>query len=408
MVKVSIIIPVYNSQLFVPGCLDSILAQRFTDYEIICVDDGSSDGSVDLLRDYTNFDDRISVIETVHNSGPGHARNLGIDQAQGEYLCFIDSDDWMDELLLEKAVGKAEATNADMVIWDAWLWNNRLSLKRRAHSVYPERFGGNVFSWKDNPDLIFQSFQNWPWNKLFRASFVKEYNLRFQAINRTEDLMFTCSALVKAQRITCIDEPLSFYRIGREGSAMSTKDPYAFDFYKAYVALKDYLKGEGLYEPLRRSFDNWVLSGVLYNLETLKTAESYHDVFNFIRTEGLAQLGLEPKENGYYYDKRWLEGLKYLMQDDSNLYLLARLARLNDLLDDEMTRSSTYECERDDLTRDRKRLQSLVEAREAENDQLRRELHEQRLLHDETAQRVGKAVCRLPRALVRGFRKRGN
>ena len=96
------------------------------------------------------------------------------------------------------------------------------------------------------------------------------------------------------------------------------------------------------------------------------------------------------------------------MQDDSNLYLLARLARLNDLLDDEMTRSSTYECERDDLTRDRKRLQSLVEAREAENDQLRRELHEQRLLHDETAQRVGKAVCRLPRALVRGFRKRGN
>ena len=115
--KLSIIVPVYNVKAFLPACLDSLVSQTLEDYEIILVDDGSSDGSADIIKDYQQrYPQLISSIR-VDNGGQGRARNFGIDMAKGEYLGFVDSDDWITEDMYEKLYNTAKAENADIVIF---------------------------------------------------------------------------------------------------------------------------------------------------------------------------------------------------------------------------------------------------------------------------------------------------
>ena len=102
--KVSVLVAVYNSELYVGKCLDSLCRQTITDIQIIAVDDGSTDHSLDILRRYEAMDQRIEVVELAVNCGQAHARNIALQQARGEYICFLDSDDWMADDALEEAV----------------------------------------------------------------------------------------------------------------------------------------------------------------------------------------------------------------------------------------------------------------------------------------------------------------
>ena len=111
----SVIIPVYNIERHLRQCLDSVTGQTLTELEIICVDDGSTDGSPEILADYAQRDGRFQII-TQPNTGPGVARNTGMDRATGEYLIFLDSDDWFEPDFLERMVAKAKETGADVTI----------------------------------------------------------------------------------------------------------------------------------------------------------------------------------------------------------------------------------------------------------------------------------------------------
>ena len=113
MVKVSVIIPVYNVEPYLKQCMDSVVGQTLKDIEIICVDDGSTDGSLDILREYAAEDNRIQIIEQ-KNAGAGAARNNGMRHATGKYLSFLDSDDFFEPRMLEKAYDLAEKDQADL------------------------------------------------------------------------------------------------------------------------------------------------------------------------------------------------------------------------------------------------------------------------------------------------------
>ena len=112
---VSIIVPVYNCERFLPECIDSLLAQTYENIEIICVNDGSTDKSSQLLANYATKDNRIHLISQ-ENAGPGPARNRGIELATGEYITFFDADDWCKPSLVESAVKRIDETQADMVV----------------------------------------------------------------------------------------------------------------------------------------------------------------------------------------------------------------------------------------------------------------------------------------------------
>ena len=118
MIKISVIIPVYNVEKYLRECLDSLINQSFKDFEVICIDDGSTDKSYKILEEYSQKDSRIKVLKQEHN-GAGAARNLGIEIAKGKYIQFLDSDDYFEPNMLEELYNTAEKFGADMAVCSA-------------------------------------------------------------------------------------------------------------------------------------------------------------------------------------------------------------------------------------------------------------------------------------------------
>ena len=126
MYKISIIIPIYNTEKYLRRCLDSVCNQTFGDIEIICINDCSTDGSLNILNEYAQKDNRIKIINFIENKGVAIARNTGIDEAQGEYISFVDADDYVDLDFFEKLYNKAIKTNSKLVVSNVQLETENL------------------------------------------------------------------------------------------------------------------------------------------------------------------------------------------------------------------------------------------------------------------------------------------
>lgn len=271
---VSVIIPVHNSAPYLEQCLNSILTQTYTNLEIICIDDASSDDSPSILKRFAKQETRIRLLYS-HHIGGGGARNKGIDVAQGTYLLFLDSDDFFELDMVEKAVARSEKTQADITIYQSFAFDEQskesfvMDWTYRAELI-PHK---ETFCAHDMPDAIFNAFSNVAWNKLFRRDFILAHNLRFQEIARTNDLLFTCKALILAERIATLPKPLVHYRIGTLTSCQATNDHAPTEFYKAFSALHAYLVGTGNYVEYRNSFLVHALDGIVANAWSQRT---YH------------------------------------------------------------------------------------------------------------------------------------
>ena len=173
--KISIIIPVYNVEKFLKECLDSILHQTFQDYEIICIDDGSSDRSLDILQEYKRKDNRFVIIRQKH-FGAGAARNLGIKYAKSKYLQFLDADDCFEPTFLEEMYRHAEKFNADITVCSARKINSDGITIETNNPLWPLNLDKvpleRVFNRKNYPEDIFGLFCVVPWNKLYRKNLI--------------------------------------------------------------------------------------------------------------------------------------------------------------------------------------------------------------------------------------------
>ena len=196
--KLSIIVPVYNVEAFLPKCLDSLLAQTIGDFEIILVNDGSPDNSQQIIDRYVReHPDKIRSL-TVDNGGQGRARNFGLNIAQGDYIGFIDSDDWIAPDMYEKLCTVAESEAADIVICDmmAVYSDGREELqKARFDERRPMSAAGSSC------------------NKLFRSSLIAEQ--RFPENRWYEDFAFSAKMLLKSNKTVYLNEALYFYRCGQ-------------------------------------------------------------------------------------------------------------------------------------------------------------------------------------------------
>lgn len=335
--NVTVIIPVRDCEPYLEQCLDSVLGQTLPPQRVICVDDGSTDGSVDLLERYERAHDCVEIVR-LSGVGPGVARNVGIERADGEYILFVDADDFIEPELLERACARAKETDADMVVWDVWFYNDRFH-----HRQYPNEgtfyFGkldnGTAFSWRANPGWLFLAFQSWAWNKLFRTSFLKQEGIRFdETVARSEDVPFTCTALAAAKRIACVYDRLSNYRVARPNSAMATKDAYPLDFFKAFEHLKEELEHRGVYEALRTAFVSFAFPSCLYNLHTMKSSEAMERVYCFLKDEGFERLAIDAHDAKAWVDAASREELARIERMDFEDYVFYRARRLHAALDD--------------------------------------------------------------------------
>ena len=190
MPKISIIIPVYNVQDYLAMCLDSVCYQSMKDIEIICVNDGSTDNSLAVLHAYKRRDKRIIIIDK-ENEGSGVARNTGLKIARGEYVYFVDGDDWLEQDVLLKASKKADETNADIVIFGGSSCyvkdNGKINKNSGGYSAdkLPKKYLNKVFSAEDIKKDIFK-FPSTAWTKLYKHQFLVDNNILFQEIKLLE------------------------------------------------------------------------------------------------------------------------------------------------------------------------------------------------------------------------------
>lgn len=267
-IQVSIVIPVYNAERYLAECLDSVLNQTLSEIEIICVDDGSTDGSSDILRQYADADRRIRCIRQ-ENQGAGAARNLGMTRANGAYLAFLDADDLYYPNALETAYRRARQLQADILIFEAEYFRAQDAVVFRERANTKLYSGRQVFSSKDIPQVIFQMTSCNTWNKLYRREFVNGAQLTYQEIKTANDLCFVYAAIACAERIAVLEMPLVRHRVLSRGNLQSIKRRTPLNFIAALVELKECLQSRGMWTQLQRSYLNCALFHCAFNYQTV-------------------------------------------------------------------------------------------------------------------------------------------
>lgn len=318
MIDISVIMPVFNSEKYLKEALDSLLEQTFQRFEIICVDDGSIDGSLEILASYSEMDERIRVIMQEH-TGAAAARNAGFLHAQGEYVIFLDADDIFGKEMLAKIVQKAKKTKADVILFGAKRYDDRTKeviytpwyLKRE---LLPDK---EVFSRKDMDGRVLELTIPSPWTKAFRKQFLVKENLFFQDLPNSNDIYFAMLSLAIAEKITAMKEDLLWYRVFREGSIQDVKDHAPICFLQAYEAVYNELLRRKIYDEVSVGFCNQVISGCVFSLNSVHSEKARWKIIEALSSERFLRLHVLEcqKENICEPEKvSMLKGLPYALE----------------------------------------------------------------------------------------------
>ncbi|NGO69086.1 CDP-glycerol glycerophosphotransferase family protein [Streptomyces boncukensis] len=242
MPRFSVIVPVHKVQAYLHECLDSVLTQPFTDYELIAVDDRSPDGCGEILDAYAAADSRVTVLHLPENVGLGPARNRGTACATGDYLLYLDSDDTLAPGALRALADRLDATgDPDVLVYDyaRAYWDGAVCRNARADLVAHRADGaGEVFQLAERPELL--RLLAVAWNKVYRRDFVARQRLAFPP-GYYEDTPWTFPALMTAERIATLDRVCVLYRQRRRGNILSTTSRRHFDVFAQYDRLFAFL-----------------------------------------------------------------------------------------------------------------------------------------------------------------------
>lgn len=302
MIKVSIVVPVHNVEKYLEKCLNSIVNQTFKDIEIILVDDGSTDSSLDICYSFAENDNRIIIR---HNEGLGvsEARNIGIKLATGEYIVFVDSDDWLELNMIEKMYKIAKDSNSEIILCSTYV--------NTENNEYINEFYSKEYIFKDSDKVILQRQAisdmkgeyipkymacGVPWAKIYKTSFLKDNNLMYdKRLPRMQDMIFNLYAFEYANSIQYISIPLYHYRKNNL-SVCNVYDKNMIDKYtNMLIALKEFMDNTSKSkEEIKEA----------YNLKTLATLNTYIDQL-LRRNPKFSNNEIKEKINDYldkYYD----------------------------------------------------------------------------------------------------------
>ncbi len=220
-IQVSIIIPVYNVEQYLEQCLDSVINQTFKDIEIICINDCSTDNSLQIIKEYQHKDDRIVLIDLKQNDGQGNARNQGIKIANGKYITFIDSDDWVTRDYVEVLYKSIEKYNTDFVVANQLLFDNK-TCKITIPSDSSKLIYDKLFYEKDRVYFLQHiSYMQTStiWANIFSKNFILSNNIFFK-IRIMEEVLFMWEIIIRAHKFVFIKNDIYYYRINRENSSV--------------------------------------------------------------------------------------------------------------------------------------------------------------------------------------------
>lgn len=326
--KVSVIIPVYNTEKYLRKCLDSVINQTLKDIEIILVDDGSIDSSLDILREYEKKDSRVTVLSQ-QNKTAGAARQLGMTKAVGDYLVFWDSDDYFDLKSLEKMYKHAIKTNADVVVTSCYTVFKGYSETCRRGFLNMKLIPNNgIFNLSTNEDNILFFTTPSPWNKMFRREFIINSEITWQARPCCNDLYFVSLALCLAKTISTLDYPTVYYRRWTDSSESSSPSSRSvINTIDALIDLDTELRRRGL--VLEKVMHNRALSSILFYLPKIRNYEEMTIAWNYLQSH-LEVLHITPntnRERDYFHISWHYDINEFIIQDSLEELLMFMLRR---------------------------------------------------------------------------------
>lgn len=322
---VSVIMPIYNAEKYLPQALDSLRRQTMAQFEVIMVDDGSSDSTVEIAEKYCRLDTRFNLIKQEHQYA-GIARNRGMQRAKAPYFMFLDSDDFFDPNMMESAYQQIREYDADICVFSVRRFDHRINdfigMEWSCNCEMVPR--GQTFSLQTCKDNIFCFTTPAPWSKMYRAEFIKEKGLKFQGTRSANDMAFVLSALASADKVVTLDETLMTYRINDGTSLQSTQWKNPFSFYEALLHTREELMRLGIYEEARRAYQNFALDCCLYNLGTLDTEESFTALYAFLKETAFDELEISRKKKSdfYGYTENNYDRMRFIIRNPPRSYQL--------------------------------------------------------------------------------------
>lgn len=287
-IKVSVVVPVFNVEKYLEKCINSVLNQSLADFELIAIDDKSTDNSLKILKDFQKMDKRIRIFENKKNMGPSYCRNLGIREAKGKYLEFIDSDDWIEENCLELLYNESESKDLDFIMFPFAIYDDKTEkaseFQYSSITVIDSSFDHAVFSYDafDGDTLCKIAFS--PVNKLYNLDFLRKNGFKFlEGVDVAEDLLFFYEIFLNASRVSMFRKIFYYYRI-HVGSISTTGDRRSFDVIKVIQKLIDLFKIKNIYERYKK--DLLLLVTVVYKYNFNRMDKEYRwDFLSLIKKE---------------------------------------------------------------------------------------------------------------------------
>lgn len=310
MIDISVIMTVYNGEKYIQKSITDILNQTKKSFEFIIVDDGSTDNTYNILKDFANKDSRIVLIKQ-ENTGQGLARNKGIEKASGKYILLLDADDIFSPDLLEKLYSAAETNSSDITICKSLDFDNDTNITNKdCYAVNTDMYPSyNKFYPFDHPDFIFNFSVGWAWDKLFRLDFVKKNNIYFPSLKHSEDLVFVFGAYCYNPSIYIIDDILIHHRMNNKNSVSNVRSNSPLLFIDATKILQNIMKLQNVEQLFNHSFVNWIVQFYYWHLDTIdqknkilvqNAINSFFKEFNFYKYDA-----------NFFYDKNLFSRLNY-------------------------------------------------------------------------------------------------
>lgn len=298
---ISIIIPVYNTEKYIEECIKSLLEQTYDNYEIIIINDCSLGNIDELIKNYNSS--KITYIKNKHNMGIGYSRNLGIKKSKGEYICFIDSDDYVDKNFLQLMYDKLHNDKLDLVVCDYnYVENEKIT------PVILKDF--QITNLSKNPELLV-NIPLGPCNKIVKKSIIVNNDIKFSETLKYEDVSFVASLLYFSKKIGKVNKPLNYFRV-HELSETTTRDSKVFDIFEELNLVKE------IYKYDKNEYLNELIISILFNYSIQQRYQKDKNIRNnFIDSvfKYLEENKIDYKNNKYIKSR----GIKGFIESHKNI-----------------------------------------------------------------------------------------
>lgn len=349
---VSVVIPVYNAKRYLEACVQSLEEQSLRSFELICVDDGSTDGSAELLGTLAKRYENLRILSLEH-AGVSAARNAGIEDAVGTYLLFVDADDTVDRQLLELAVQKADACSADMTIFGFDEFYGK------SDTYVPREICGNndlferSFNLSEMSCLTTELTTPNVWRILYRRSLLTESGIRFhEDLHAAEDLAFIYETLFLARRITLMEQRLYHYR--RDGGGSITHGERGDTCLRSLAYVRAFGESHGLFDDvhIKRQLVNLVLDTIWYSLDTAHSRQEFDRIYTEYQREWQDYIcNSKDLIDGDYLGGRYRRFFDATQGADAEDYLFYLLADKRDEIERLRMESSSLVTAKEELAR---------------------------------------------------------